>query len=682
MSQLNRRALLKTVTASTAIASLAGCSQFIPERFAAEPIGVPAETAHRLGYTSADHRQIPIQQTVPAVGEVTLVNHLIWYLTNGSDRPSPLGLVSTPDAARLGQSFNPLATLSLREILTQATTQAIIQQLLVELGLITSDFADWERQPEIRRELTAASLGDTEATIKLFVAQARATMILFALTRVTVGDTVVFVASGHSKDRDQLDENTEPMEAFSETEMDETVEEFTATLLELDEIDPEKLGQEFGGTPTQTSTPHPETPSQVPPEEIATAVDEQVSNVPKAYFAGPIRGPLTVTEPPIVADPTSVEIPGSNSTYLFIIDDTPGANFGHPMRYGWFDTQTNNTNLVDASWWPAVVDGEAIKALSFTDLSEVISGYFVGTTVFSPVSADDDSPTEKSDALTEVPRTTEEGSFNESELEDPWTEESGCFALVIDAGGAKGKGLWWTADNMAANASSMGQWLERCGCTVQRVSQYRQNSLPALKQGSPGAFQGWRAMRELIKNYGKLLTACCTTSDSTVEFFLYISTHGLEGGNQIHLHPPWAGEASKVKYSTLYKWMIESFPKCAEVTMFFDSCYSGQAISSNEEQLEKLSSAVESVAVITGTDDSHPSASGDGPDDAPTEDFLQGSDDDVGDLDGDGDTTCDLGDRFEQMKQEANAWVSPTSWIHGYGTPQSWTSGDDLGPRD
>jgi hypothetical protein len=41
-------------------------------------------------------------------------------------------------------------------------------------------------------------------------------------------------------------------------------------------------------------------------------------------------------------------------SWFFLIDDYPNANWGHPCRYVWVDTQTGNYEVVDAEMCPLV----------------------------------------------------------------------------------------------------------------------------------------------------------------------------------------------------------------------------------------------------------------------------------------------------------------------------------------
>ena len=118
---LNRRRVLQTIGSGAAMAGLAGCSALVPSRFEATPFGLRAAIALGLDFAGADHRVATMTRDVPVVGEVTIVNQLIWYLAGGPDRPLPLGVFSTPDAAVMGRALNLFGGFSLRELLVRGS---------------------------------------------------------------------------------------------------------------------------------------------------------------------------------------------------------------------------------------------------------------------------------------------------------------------------------------------------------------------------------------------------------------------------------------------------------------------------------------------------------------------------------------------------------------------------------
>lgn len=133
---LNRLRVLQTIGSGAAMAGLAGCSALVPSRFEATPFGLRAAIALGLGFAGADHRVATITRDAPVVGEVTIVNQLIWHLAGGPDRPLPLGVFSTPDAAVMGRAINPFGGFSLRELLVSGIEFAVFQGLLASIGLL------------------------------------------------------------------------------------------------------------------------------------------------------------------------------------------------------------------------------------------------------------------------------------------------------------------------------------------------------------------------------------------------------------------------------------------------------------------------------------------------------------------------------------------------------------------
>lgn len=246
MRELNRRTVLGGIAAGTIPTALAGCGGLLGgEQFAATPFGLPVETAREMGYTEGAYRRNSVEQEVPQTDNVTIVSHLVWYLTPESESPLPLAVLSTPEASVLGEARNPLANLSPEEILREVTSRPFLRQLVSSLELVPSDFAGWEQDPEAVREFTTTAFGDTETAGTLFLGQAQGAAILIALTRVTVADSVVVVASGRATALDTV-EDTDPTGAFSEAETDALADEFTETLQRIEEIDPEGGIQDFG----------------------------------------------------------------------------------------------------------------------------------------------------------------------------------------------------------------------------------------------------------------------------------------------------------------------------------------------------------------------------------------------------------------------------------------------------
>ena len=106
-----------------------------------------------------------------------------------------------------------------------------------------------------------------------------------------------------------------------------------------------------------------------------------------------------------------------------------------------------------------------------------------------------------------------------------------------------------------------------------------------------------------------------------------------------------------------------------KVTVFFDNCYSGTAVSQHQALLDEVAGQLCALTVITSVDGDHSAWAPSAIHDSGTQDFMEGSDEDH---DGDG-RTGDLRDRFEEMKIQGS-WLGPSYYHKPENT--SWCSLD------
>ncbi|MCK4827165.1 caspase family protein, partial [bacterium] len=375
-----------------------------------------------------------------------------------------------------------------------------------------------------------------------------------------------------------------------------------------------------------------ELPTEAPgSEEIALRFLEKVAVTPSSlvYVFGPVEpGTVVREDAPLNATAVELEVPEALGTnYVFVIDDMPDYKFAHPMRYVWMEYERGETEVVDASWWPVILEPETepspfefISVLEIQDI-QFIAGKGSGGGVEHDIS-------DKPDATA-------------PEISKPEECQNRKFALIIDAGekrsvifgGIPGP---TAADNMADDATDMAKWLKDKGYQVQRISQYWGNKEPTIKEHFS------EKLEEIFNAYAKGLRCC----DS---FFLYISAHAEEADKNGFLMYEPSGKGVGliwVPYSVLYGW-LNKFANCTKITIFIDACYSGAAI----EDLKKLRDNHSKVVIITSADDSHECPSGQTIDSA-TEDF---NDEPDKDNDGDG-KNGDLGDRIQEMQEQGKSY--------------------------
>jgi hypothetical protein len=376
-------------------------------------------------------------------------------------------------------------------------------------------------------------------------------------------------------------------------------------------------------------------------EEIALRFLEKVAVTPSSdvYVLGPVE-PGTVVQEEASSNVTAVEleVPEALGTnYIFIVDDMPGYKFAHPMRYVWMQYECGETEVVDASWPPVILQpGVTLTPYSSIRSTVIDDVSFTGLT---------GSGAGITNSISDKPVTSPPNMTNT-------TAECGDrLALVID-GGDKDK-PWYKgdlADNFEKDANSIATWLETNGYRVFRISQYWGNKKDGAIPAVNGKNVSSKALEAVFAAFAKNLS-CCDN------FFLYIAAHGVEPAIMtppIPNVPPafkiysatGDGNHEEIGYDKLCRWLME-FPKCVKVTIFLDVCYSGAAIPYLTGLRDKLSK----VTILTATDDKTEAAGGQSIDSA-TEDFMQGADKD-NDHDG---TKGDLGDRALQMWKEGKGY--------------------------
>lgn len=254
MTDVSRRRLLKTIGAGVGATSLAGCTRITRRTFEATAFGLTAEAALRFGFANAVHR-LDRQTRRESLGfadlEVTILSHLLLYDPAGSDLPG-FGVFSTPDANVFGQPRNPLVGVDLRRLLVAAVYRTLLRRLLDVAGL--DAFTGWAQPPEAVREVPLGAF-DGEATAKTFSGVANADggehAVILNLVQFDAGPDEVLVASGRSKELD--DGESGPEDVFSDAEIDLLLGAFVEAVENVQEVDPDQVAAELGGSSEETT---------------------------------------------------------------------------------------------------------------------------------------------------------------------------------------------------------------------------------------------------------------------------------------------------------------------------------------------------------------------------------------------------------------------------------------------
>jgi len=177
--------------------------------------------------------------------------------------------------------------------------------------------------------------------------------------------------------------------------------------------------------------------------------------------------------------------------YAFFIDDQPGFKFAHPVRFGWLNSETKEVKLVNASWWPVIME-PGIQPRPFE---------LVGTEIFYPASPG---------VLFLFGKKGCGGGGRENDINrkpdaQPPKSPYAKLALVIDAGDENKP--WYKgdfADEFERDANSVARWLRDNDFHVQRISQYWGNNLPTIRY--PGQDSLKTGLETILRGYANILS--------------------------------------------------------------------------------------------------------------------------------------------------------------------------------
>jgi hypothetical protein len=187
---MRRRDVLRATAAAgaTAVVGIAGCSEVTSRQYEAAPIGLD-EGADEMGYSLRDKGTEEVTQSQEAWSldvEATLVNRFSAYRSSGTE----FGLVATPAVKEGGQALNPLAGMSLGEVLSSDHAQ----QFLARVNVGENGNVEWAQPPEQvgRRDVEFLGHGTEAAAFMGVTGQGEA--VLLHLARVEDEGDLVFAA--------------------------------------------------------------------------------------------------------------------------------------------------------------------------------------------------------------------------------------------------------------------------------------------------------------------------------------------------------------------------------------------------------------------------------------------------------------------------------------------------------
>jgi hypothetical protein len=357
-------------------------------------------------------------------------------------------------------------------------------------------------------------------------------------------------------------------------------------------------------------------------------------------FTGPVEAGSIIAERSSVESPVLLSLPGdSGSYYVFMVDDQPTQKLQHAWRYAWLDLETDSLQVIAAAW-PGLILRPGKTPAPFA-LRESFSLDGVAYTYMTGEGAPDTLDAGHKAAFEPPPPAP--APVHARPLAPARAPVK--HALVIDGGDHGGAGSH-AREMYAYDAKPMAEWVDSRGFETRHVSQWSGSDNDCFKPtGSISSVRN--AVCFAVEDYGDLFTSLGEPDFGCDEFFLYVSSHGTDRASVSICYADGSDNAL-IGYDELMTIVRDHFPSYVKVTMFFDCCYSGKAISSNRPLIAELCDHLCAFTLLTACDSVKTTPMSGGSQDSATQDFMEGA---TEDHDGDG-VVGDIRDRFMEMESE------------------------------
>lgn len=209
MTVPSRRRLLGTVGATVVATRLAGCGSVTSYEFGATPVVLGDDAREGLGYVAVRREPVVVERSGTVGGvdvDLTVESHVAVYGTPAETERATaaaptVGAVSTPNAIVMDRSFNPLARLSLPNLITSESGTGFLARLgLDEIGA-TGVRMHWQRGPTFVAGREGICLG-LETTLESYAGVLGGSPPSVAFVHLARVDTesVVIAAAVHGRD--------------------------------------------------------------------------------------------------------------------------------------------------------------------------------------------------------------------------------------------------------------------------------------------------------------------------------------------------------------------------------------------------------------------------------------------------------------------------------------------------
>ncbi len=193
---IDRRTFLRAAGATALVGAVAGCSDVTNREFVAAAVVLPDDAQSELGFIEATERRDSrvISRTVAGQDVQATVESFV-SVYGELDGDLTLGVLSTPKASVAGQTLNPLAQVSLGDLLTNNAAESFLRSA----GVSGSGEVNWERGPE-QLDTVAGTLLSESVTVEShagILGGESSTVVYLHMARVETGNSVVITAGVH-----------------------------------------------------------------------------------------------------------------------------------------------------------------------------------------------------------------------------------------------------------------------------------------------------------------------------------------------------------------------------------------------------------------------------------------------------------------------------------------------------